>query len=212
MESLEARFDEGFDRLTLRDEKDRGSIYKNMSYFLMMLKHKSTEHYQHSLRVALLATEIADYIGCDKTPLFISAALHDVGKVYIPDCVLMKKAGFSAQDFEIIKKHADYSRELIKNSFPFSSEIVERTHLFQEKLYPEVLPAPCKDYSQESIAEIWFYAGILSVPDCYDSMLIRDNDRFGKKPTNGEGKKIILKERPHHEKLITDLYQARVLV
>lgn len=37
--------------------------------------------------------------------LFKSAPLHDIGKVGIPDCILLKPGRFEAHEFEIMKTH-----------------------------------------------------------------------------------------------------------
>ena len=37
--------------------------------------------------------------------IYLTSPLHDIGKVGIPDCVLLKPAHFSDREFEIMKQH-----------------------------------------------------------------------------------------------------------
>jgi adenylate cyclase len=45
--------------------------------------------------------------------LFISAPLHDIGKVGVPDHILLKPARLTADEFEIMKLHAEFGRKII---------------------------------------------------------------------------------------------------
>ncbi len=48
--------------------------------------------------------------------LIKSAPLHDIGKVAIPDHVLLKPGKLTVEEFEWIKKHTVYGRDIIMNS------------------------------------------------------------------------------------------------
>ncbi|WP_034764154.1 response regulator [Chrysiogenes arsenatis] len=48
--------------------------------------------------------------------LFKSAPLHDIGKVGIPDSILMKPGRLTAEEFEIMKTHATIGRDAIVNA------------------------------------------------------------------------------------------------
>jgi putative two-component system response regulator len=47
------------------------------------------------------------------TLLYKTAPLHDIGKVGIPDAILLKKSRLNSEEFEIMKKHAIYGEEVI---------------------------------------------------------------------------------------------------
>jgi cyclic di-GMP phosphodiesterase len=76
---------------------------------------RRTQHY-----VRLLATKLKDYPRFEKfltagviTILFKSAPLHDIGKVGIPDYILLKPDKLTADEFEIMKTHTSLGRDAI---------------------------------------------------------------------------------------------------
>ncbi len=48
--------------------------------------------------------------------LFVSAPLHDIGKVGVPDHILLKPGPLNYNEFEEMKKHTDYGRNILVNS------------------------------------------------------------------------------------------------
>jgi putative nucleotidyltransferase with HDIG domain len=64
--------------------------------------------HRHSERVATLAGRIALEIGLDRDAqetAELSALLHDLGKIAVPDSILNKPARLTAEEFEEMKKH-----------------------------------------------------------------------------------------------------------
>ena len=64
---------------------------------------------QHTQRVGRLAGEVAKAIGlpAERVALIRQAApLHDIGKIGVPDAVLLKPGKLSPEEFEIMKGHA----------------------------------------------------------------------------------------------------------
>lgn len=49
--------------------------------------------------------------------LYISSPLHDIGKVGGPDNILMKPGKLSADEFNEMKKHSDYGRNILRGTF-----------------------------------------------------------------------------------------------
>lgn len=45
--------------------------------------------------------------------LFVSAPLHDIGKVGVPDNILMKPGRLTDEEFELMKMHTDYGKKII---------------------------------------------------------------------------------------------------
>jgi putative two-component system response regulator len=104
--------------------------------------------------------------------LFKSAPLHDIGKVGIPDRILLKPARLTDEEFEIMKTHAALGRDAIVAaeqdlgaSNPFLHYAKEITYSHQEKWdgsgYPEGLAGDAIPLS----------ARLMAVADVYDALI-----------------------------------------
>ena len=73
----------------------------------------------HILRMAHYSQLIAKKLGLppdDQELLLEAAPMHDIGKVGITDNILLKPGRLDAAEFEIMKQHAAFGYELLKNS------------------------------------------------------------------------------------------------
>lgn len=83
---------------------------------MMHIIHKLSEYrdyktHEHTMRVDWLSAELADSLGMDKEfvlALEYAAPLHDLGKIGIPDSIMLKPGKLSKQEFEVMKKHTIY--------------------------------------------------------------------------------------------------------
>ena len=118
------------------------------------------------------------------------APLHDVGKIGVPDNILLKPNRLSAHEFEEIKKHPSYGKEIIEaalhrvGSNYFLEKALEIVYTHQEKWdgsgYPQGL-------SGEGIP----LAGrIMAVADVYDALT---SERPYKVPVRHEKAVAIMK-------------------
>jgi HD-GYP domain-containing protein (c-di-GMP phosphodiesterase class II) len=106
--------------------------------------------------------------------LFKSAPLHDIGKVGIPDSILLKPGKLSPEEFEIMKSHAALGFAAIENAelrlgvkVEFLACAKEIAHNHQEKWdgsgYPRKLAG----------SEIPISARLMAVADVYDALTTR---------------------------------------
>ena len=72
----------------------------------------------HSERVAsyalLLAQEIGEFSKAEQKSFYYACLLHDIGKVNIPDNILMKPGKLTNEEFEIIKTHPVWVMKQLK--------------------------------------------------------------------------------------------------
>ena len=91
---------------------------------------------EHSYRVGRLASLLASDIGCDKDMVFmidIAARLNDIGKVGIPDSILLKPGFLSASERDIMSAHAMIGAELLaKSQIPQLQMAEEIAHFHHE--------------------------------------------------------------------------------
>ncbi len=106
--------------------------------------------------------------------LYKSAPLHDIGKVGIPDRILLKPGRFEPEEFEIMKLHTTFGRDAIEHAetelgmeVPFLAFAKEIAYSHQEKWdgsgYPEGLAGEAIPMS----------ARLMAIADVYDALISR---------------------------------------
>jgi putative nucleotidyltransferase with HDIG domain len=84
---------------------------------LFALELRNSESANHGRRVAEVCLRIGKEMGLserDLTTLRRGALLHDIGRIGIPDRILIKNEGLSEEEWEIIRKHPEYGAKLLK--------------------------------------------------------------------------------------------------
>jgi len=74
---------------------------------------------QHTERVGQMAALLARQIGLSDTQVSLirrAAPLHDVGKIGIPDSVLLKLGKLTAEEFELVKTHTSIGARILSGS------------------------------------------------------------------------------------------------
>jgi len=120
----------------------------------------------HSRRVAQYSVAIAKKMNFSKEDLKILeqiGLLHDIGKIAIPDSILLKPGRLTKQEFDIIKSHASIGYDVIVK-IPmfkeFSNIILSHHERYDGSGYPNGLKGD----------EIPILASILSIADSFDAM------------------------------------------
>ena len=155
---------------TLAETRDNAAVTKG-DHHIRRTQHyvrALARHLQHHPRFA------ADLTDENIELLYRSVPLHDIGKVGIPDRILLKPGVLDREEFEVMKLHAVYGRDTIMlvekhiggtNGFlMFAREIA---HSHQEKWdgsgYPDRLAGE----------QIPLSARLMAVADVYDALISR---------------------------------------
>ncbi|MFA6252656.1 MAG: HD domain-containing protein [Patescibacteria group bacterium] len=204
--SLEDRVQTDLDELQVAPNK-REAIHK----YLDLIKDKHQSSYEHSLRVGLIARQIAKFMGIDEKVLLYAGLLHDVGKTMVPASTLLKTEGWTPEDTANVQAHVESGYKLLRDKFDFTAEVILRHHRFQTRPYPEELPKSLHEYSEDTKTLINEYGRILAMADVYDA-LHRINDKHGvKRALNGEEiHEQMLSLNPDRTELVEKLYAAGV--
>jgi putative nucleotidyltransferase with HDIG domain len=73
----------------------------------------------HNFRVTVYSVRLAEKVGLepgDIRALIKGAFLHDVGKIGVPDDVLLKPGRLTDEEFEVMKRHVDHGVDIVKRS------------------------------------------------------------------------------------------------
>ena len=124
----------------------------------------------HSDRVRGLSVEIALACGLSNKELDvlkIAASFHDIGKIGIPDHVLLKPAKLNDAEWEVMKKHSEIGEKIIAATELEGSQqaalVIRHHHEHYSGLgYPDGL----------SGQDISICARIISIADSYDAMAV----------------------------------------
>ena len=124
----------------------------------------------HIIRVSQYSTLLAKLIGLDKKIqklLLNASSLHDVGKVGIPDYILLKPGLLNKEEFEIMKNHTLIGGEILKGSdqYPIlrAGRIIALQH--HEKWDGSGYPYGLKK------EEIHIYGRIVAISDVFDALI-----------------------------------------
>jgi putative two-component system response regulator len=82
-------------------------------------EHKDEDTGAHVQRISYYSRELAKMLGMSDEfvdNIFFSSPMHDVGKIGIPDHILLKPGGFTPDEWEIMKGHAAMGAKILGNS------------------------------------------------------------------------------------------------
>jgi putative two-component system response regulator len=171
---------------------------------------RRTQHYVRALALhlcshprfsALLTPENIDMI-------YKSAPTHDIGKVGIPDSILLKPGKLDPDEFEVMKTHTTLGFEAIQRAeaslghdMPFLRFAKEITLSHQEKWDGSGYPRGLRG------EEIPISARLMALADVYDALISR---RVYKPPfTHAQARDLILAGRAQHfDPDVTDAFLA----
>ncbi|OGT36330.1 MAG: hypothetical protein A2W28_07530 [Gammaproteobacteria bacterium RBG_16_51_14] len=145
------------------------SILRNQDacLFLTTLKGINDYSYGHCINSSILATTFGRYLGLPREDLTILAwgtLLFDIGKVKLPAELLKKQSSYTDDEFTIIKKHVEYSAQLIREMKEIPEEAVEIALTHHERFDGNGYPLGRKGPAIPAFGRI---AGIV---DTYDAI------------------------------------------
>lgn len=132
--------------------KDRERLESERKMMLMSITSliealEARDHYTrgHSEAVAMIVSEMASKMNMSSDEieiLRVAGRLHDLGKIGVPDSVLLKPGGLTDKEFDIIKKHPKTGAEIL-GKIPTLKEVIPVILYHHEQMdgkgYPEGL-------------------------------------------------------------------------
>jgi putative nucleotidyltransferase with HDIG domain len=132
------------------------------------LDSRDTYTSNHSTNVARYASEIAKKMKLPQNDIEIiykGGILHDIGKIGIPENILLKPGSLTCEEYHIIKNHPKIGYEMIKHVSDFNETGVLDIVLYHHERYDG------KGYPRGlSGTDIPLFARIMAIADSFDAM------------------------------------------
>ena len=140
-----------------------------------VVETRDSETRGHSERVSILAAAIAEEMGLDTDDVEMirtAGLFHDIGKVGVPDAILLKNGPLTSDEYAQIKQHPAAGEKVLSTYSPFKEMLpIIRGH--HERIdgsgYPDGLSGD----------EICTGAKIIAVADSFDAMVSNRTYRKG---------------------------------
>lgn len=141
-------------------------FYKTIKSIAHALDAKDEYTHGHSMRVTLYSLALAKIMNLSDDLLEeieTTGLLHDIGKIAIPEKILLKPGKLTVEEYEIIKTHPELGEKLVNGieKLKLVSNWLKSHHeRFDGKGYPEGLKGE----------EIPISSRIIAIADTYDAM------------------------------------------
>jgi response regulator RpfG family c-di-GMP phosphodiesterase len=181
--------------------------YETLTVLGKAAEYKDPETGAHIMRVGLLSRLLAKSEGEDEQSqnlIYYAAPLHDIGKLGIPDTILLKPGKLTNEEFEIIKTHTQIAYEILKDTqshFLQAGATIALTHheKFDGTGYPYALKGE----------DIPLYGRIVGLIDVFDALTSK---RPYKEPWPFEKAVDLVKSEKtkHFDPTIVDLFLENI--
>ena len=136
--------------------------------FTHLLRSKDDYTYNHCLSVALLTLMLGEWVGFQpRENLILAGLLHDIGKLEIDASIISKPGPLTPLEWEIIKKHPEYSAQLIQNHPYLPNEVFLSALYHHERVDGSGYPFGL------TLEEIPPVARLVAICDVFDAMTSR---------------------------------------
>ncbi len=112
-------FEGAFERLEKVYRRIRTGYGETVYRLTLASEYKDEDSGAHIKRISLYTKVLASALGMSKEyieTIYYASPMHDIGKVGIPECVLLKKGGLTPEEWEVVKTHTTIGAKILRNS------------------------------------------------------------------------------------------------
>jgi putative two-component system response regulator len=145
-------------------DNETGNHIRRTQHYVKALADKLKDHPRFA----------ADLDEVTRQMLFQSAPLHDIGKIGIPDSILLKQGRLTPEEYEIMKTHTTLGRDALQRAEERLTTPVSFLHLAREMAYGHQERWDGSGYPQGLKGNaIPLSARLMAVADVYDALISR---------------------------------------
>ena len=150
-------------------EEIKNNLSVNIALLNEILDVKATDEYlyNHSLNVAVVSNLIGRWIGLEQKDLdilILAGLVHDIGKLRVDPAILNKPGKLTDEEFAEMKKHPEYSYQMLMEMGYKDNAILKAVTFHHEKEDGSGYPLKI------SGDKITIHAKILAIADIFDAM------------------------------------------
>ncbi|MBI5420459.1 MAG: response regulator [Deltaproteobacteria bacterium] len=102
-----------------RTKQLRESLLDTVQRLTLASEYRDVDTYVHVKRISYYTALVAKHLGIagqEADIMFYASPMHDIGKVGIPDAILLKPSDLTKKEFEIIKTHTTIGARILRGS------------------------------------------------------------------------------------------------
>lgn len=166
-----------------------GAEQEMISRLSLISQYRDIETAEHCVRVGLYSQLLADMAGLDEQvqrTIRLAGILHDIGKVGVPDEVLLKDGPLSDEEFKVMQRHTEIGYAMLSSS---DNPVLEQAAIIARYHHEQYEGTGyCSHLAGEDIPMV---ARIVSIADVYDAL--RSSRRYKPPYSHAEAVEIITK-------------------
>jgi putative nucleotidyltransferase with HDIG domain len=171
------------------------SIFRNQDALLCISRLRDKDAYllEHSVNVSILMTIFAKYLKLDEAiieALATGALLHDIGKIKVPNAILNKPGRLTDDEFVIMRKHVEYSRDILQHTEGISAISLDVAANHHERMDGRGYPLGLQQQ------QLSMHARMIAIVDTYDAITAQRVYKNGQ--TCVKALKILRTDSPTH--------------
>jgi putative two-component system response regulator len=107
------------DKVRARTEDLEEAQLETMRRLALAAEYRDDDTGEHAQRVGRLAALVAHSLGLERKEVDLirtAAPLHDIGKIGVPDSILLKPGKLTRDEFEVVKSHTEIGASILSGS------------------------------------------------------------------------------------------------
>jgi len=151
-------------------EKLLPDMVRNNDVLMRLNQLQKTDDYTfaHSLRVSIMASMIGKWLGYSQEEILElgeAGLLFDIGKLSLPEYLLNKEVGVTPEEYELVKKHAQFGYSILLKTKGVSPNIKYAALHHHERMDGSGYPLRLRE------GQIHDFAKIIMVCDVFDALI-----------------------------------------